>query len=283
MQKQGYRESTTQSSVQALKGIARRANLLDPESAKTYLALAEVSENRKGKLADDLARFYRYMRIHFEKPHYKRVDTIPFLPLEAEVDQLIAGVGKKTAAFLRLLKETGMRPGEAWNLKWTDIDSERANVTVTPEKGSKARRLKVSSQLLAMMNQLPHGWEFVFRNPSIDPLRSMKCHRKNFEKQRRRVALRLQNSRIGNIGFKTLRHWKATTEYQRTRDILHVMQTLGHKNIRSTLVYTHLVSFESDEYVCKVAKTVSEAKALVEEGFDYVTDAEGLKLFRKRK
>jgi integrase len=266
-----------------LKALARRANLLDPESTKSYLALAGVSENRKGKLAEDLARFYRYMRIRFEKPRYKRVDTIPFVPMETEVDQLIAGVGNKTAAFLRLIKETGMRPGEAWNLKWTDVDNERSTVTVTPEKGSKARQLKISNQLVAMVNQLPHSWEFMFRNPSIDPLQSIKCHRKNFEKQRRRVADRLQNPRIRNICFKTLRHWKATSEYHKTRDILHVMQLLGHKNIRNTLVYTHLVDFHSDEYVCKVAKTASEARILVEEGFDYVTDAEGLKLFRKRK
>jgi hypothetical protein len=61
------------------------------------------------------------------------------------------------------------------------------------------------------------------------------------------------------------------------------MQLLGHKNIRNTLVYTHLVSFESDEFVCKTARTVQEAKALVESGFDYVTDIDGVKLFRKRK
>ena len=236
MQKQGYRESTVQSSIQALKALARRANLLDPESAKAYLALARVSENRKGKLADDLARFYRYMRVRFEKPRHRRVDTLPFVPTEAEVDQLIAGVGKKTAAFLRLLKETGMRPGEAWNLRWIDIDSERAVVTVTPEKGSKARQLKISNQLVAMVNQLSHSWGLVFRNPSVDPLQSIKCHRKNFEKQRRRVADRLQNPRIRKMSFKALRHWKATTEYHRTRDILHVMQMLGHKNIQNTLV-----------------------------------------------
>ena len=61
------------------------------------------------------------------------------------------------------------------------------------------------------------------------------------------------------------------------------MQLLGHKNIRNTLVYTHLVNFESEDYVCKVAKTVEEAKVLVESGFDYVTDVEAYKLFRKRK
>jgi hypothetical protein len=43
------------------------------------------------------------------------------------------------------------------------------------------------------------------------------------------------------------------------------------------------VDFGSDEYVCKIAKTVDDAKGLVEDGFDYITDIDGMKLFRKRK
>jgi hypothetical protein len=61
------------------------------------------------------------------------------------------------------------------------------------------------------------------------------------------------------------------------------MQILGHKNIKNTLIYTHLVNFETDAYVCKIANTVEEAKALVEQGFDYVTEVDGMKLFRIRK
>jgi len=61
------------------------------------------------------------------------------------------------------------------------------------------------------------------------------------------------------------------------------MQLLGHKNIINTLVYTHLTNFDSDDYICKVAKTIEDAKALVEQGFDYVTEIENMKLFRKRK
>jgi hypothetical protein len=72
-------------------------------------------------------------------------------------------------------------------------------------------------------------------------------------------------------------------EYQKTKDILHVMQLLGHRNIQNTLVYTHLINNESDQFSCKVAKRVEEATDLVEDGFEYVTDIEGLKLFRKRK
>ena len=72
-------------------------------------------------------------------------------------------------------------------------------------------------------------------------------------------------------------------EYHRTRDILHVMNILGHKSIKNTLVYTHLVNFESDDYICKVAKTVDEAKSLIESGFEFVVEFQDAKLFRKRK
>lgn len=276
MQKQGYRASTVHYCIQALKSVARRANLLDPESAKTYLASAKISEARKAKLAEDLARFYGWKRILFEKPNHRRIGRLPFIPLEVEVDQLIAGVGKKTATFLQLLKETGMRPGEAWNLRWTDIDTERLTVSVLPEKNSNPRRLKVSVRLVAMLNGLSQSYEYVFRNPKIEPRKAMVVFQKAVSKQRKTLAQKLKNERISAINFRTLRHFKATMEYHRTRDILHVMQLLGHKNIRNTLVYTHLVDFHSDDYICKVAKTASEARTLVEEGFDYVTDAEGL-------
>jgi hypothetical protein len=72
-------------------------------------------------------------------------------------------------------------------------------------------------------------------------------------------------------------------EYAKTKDILHVMQVLGHKNIKNTLRYTQLVNFKEDEFVCKAARTVQEASQLIEAGFEYVCDVEGVKLFRKRK
>jgi hypothetical protein len=103
------------------------------------------------------------------------------------------------------------------------------------------------------------------------------------EKVRNDAAKRLGNSRLNAISFRTLRHLKATMEYHRTREILHVIQLLGHKSIKNTLVYTHLVDFGGDEFVCKAARSVEEAKALVERGFDHVTDVDDVKLFKKRK
>ncbi|MCD6530148.1 hypothetical protein J7L06_07700 [Candidatus Bathyarchaeota archaeon] len=59
---------------------------------------------------------------------------------------------------------------------------------------------------------------------------------------------------------------------------------LGHRDIKTTLIYTQLISFEGDEYYSATAKSAEEAKGLVERGFEYVcTTPEGVMLFRKRK
>lgn len=60
-------------------------------------------------------------------------------------------------------------------------------------------------------------------------------------------------------------------------------RVLGHTNINATLIYTHLINVRSDEYHVRVAKTIDETKELLEVGFEYVTDMDDIKLFRKRK
>ena len=283
MQKQGYRHSTVKYCVQALKSIARRSSLLRPESAKSYLAAATMSESRKAKLTEDLARFYAYKHIPFDKPNYRRIEKLPFIPLEAEVDQLIASSTRKVAAMLQLVKETGMRAGEAWNLKWTDLDPEQRTINISPEKNSNPRQPNISTQLINMLNALPKRHKLIFRDPQVDPLSSMETFRRILAAQRSRTAKKLQNPRIERITLKTLRHFKATMEYHKTKDILHVMQLLGHKDIRNTLVYTHLVNFESNEWICKVATTKQERVNLIEDGFTFVSKEGAQWYFRKRK
>ena len=94
---------------------------------------------------------------------------------------------------------------------------------------------------------------------------------------------KLENPRINRITFHTFRHWKATMEYHKTKDILHVMRMLGHKNIKNTLIYTQLVTFQNDDYTCKVAVNIKEAEELIEAGYEYVCEMDSQKLFRKRK
>ena len=51
-------------------------------------------------------------------------------------------------------------------------------------------------------------------------------------------------------------------------------------DLRTTLRYTQLIEFPSEDFHSAVANTVEEARRLV--GSEYVTEFEGVKLFRKR-
>jgi len=279
MKKEGYAEATITRRVRRLKTMINLgANLHDPESVKLTIAKQEKwSPTMKEHAVVAYTCYLKMQGKTWDPPKYRRIAKLPFIPTETEVDQLIASCNPKVATFLQLLKETGMRSGEAWNLEWTDFDFENRTVRVTPEKGSNPRVLKISNKLIAMLNALPKDQQKPFNG-------SLRHFTRTFRRQRKKAVHKLQNKRIEKITFHTLRHWKATMEYHKTKDILYVKQLLGHKSIQSTLIYTHLISFdEDDQFTCRVARTLKEAEELIEAGFEYVTDMDDAKLFRKRK
>jgi integrase len=136
--------------------------------------------------------------------------------------------------------------------------------------------LKQTCIARAMLNELPKTFKTVF-------IANSDALRKSYQKQRRPIAYKLKNPRIQQITFHTFRHWKATMEYHKTRDILHVMQLLGHRSIRNTLIYTQLVDFQEDDYVARIAHSEAEICQLIKAGFEFVCDSGSNKVFRKRK
>jgi integrase len=131
-----------------------------------------------------------------------------------------------------------------------------------------------------MLNNLPKKGDKVFQTTKHGL-------RTTFETLKDRTATKLNNPRLNKIHLHTFRHWKGTIEYNKTKDIIHVMKTLGHKSIRSTMTYINieqaLYLADSDEWVCIPQAPSKRATELIETGFTYITDMEGIKLFRKRK
>jgi integrase len=93
--------------------------------------------------------------LKWNPPIYNRIRKLPFIPAENEIDKLIGGCNKRMATFLQLLKETGVRCGEACQLEWKDVDALNGCIIETPEKGSNSRRLKISTKLTAMLDEPP--------------------------------------------------------------------------------------------------------------------------------
>jgi integrase/recombinase XerD len=169
-----------------------------------------------------------------------------------------------------------MRCGEVCQLKCTDIDLVNNSVRVTPEKGGNPRNLRISNKLVSMLNEIPKNDIKAFTHKTDRWIR-------NLARQRKRIAAKLKNPRLTQITCHTFRHWKATMEFHKTKDILHVKELLGHKSINNTLLYTQLVTFKEDEFTARVAHSEKEACQLVESGFDFVCNFGDNKLFRKRK
>lgn len=125
-----------------------------------------------------------------------------------------------------------MRRGEAKRLEWVNVDSERNTITLNePEKHSNPRIWKVTPQLIAQINALPKNSQKVFGECRMYSLKSAFLH------LRKKQAVKLQNPRLLTIGFPTLRHWKATMLYHRTKDPLYVRDFLGHKSMKNTEKY----------------------------------------------
>lgn len=194
---------------------------------------------------------------------------------------LISNAGRSMSIKLQLSMETGLRPVELMRLKVKDIDLTQRLVYPTTAKHGSNRTLKISQQLankiqshiiqekLNQDNQLFKG--------------NATRYGKHFRESRNYLAQKLGDPTLRNIRLYDFRHYFATTLYHKTKDLLYVKQQMGHKRIDTTLIYTQLLNLNEDEWIVKVAKNLEEATKLLETGFDYVTEMDGIKLFRIRK
>lgn len=280
LKKEGRKDHTILAHRKVLARLAKHGcNLFDPESVKDTIANEQVHVNSKVHYVIIYKSFAEWLNLYWKPPRYRSIRKIPWLPTETELDQLIAGFKRRTAIFLMILKETMARSGEVWALEWTDLNGNVLSINA-PEKGSNPRQFKISERLATLINALPRKDKRIF-----GPSKNLNDFRGNFAKRRKYLADKLANPRINQITFHTFRHWGATMLYHKTRNILYVKQQLGHRCIENTMVYTQLITFESDDYNTAYAKTLGEEDKLIKAGFELVRydDKEQVAIYRKRK
>jgi integrase len=298
LKNEGRRDSTIEARDSQLRRLVQLgADLSNPESVKKAIARLDVSESYKLLLCIAYEGFALRNGITWKRPEYKQVSKIPFVPHESEIDALIADSGPKTATLLRLIKETAMRLGEAWQTEWIDFNPKiRQIICNHPEKNSRPRCFTISMELVHMIEALPKNSQYIFtcsRKPmgKEDPKVHIPRKRRAMGilgHQRLRTARKLANPRIARIHFHSLRHWKATKLKHVGYDLFDIMAFLGHKDPKNTVIYVHLEKAcypnGGDDYIAKVANTQAEKLALIEAGFDFVSaDPNGTQYFRKRR
>jgi len=276
--KRGLAESTLKSISYSLKQLSRHADLNNPESVKEHIANMEVSNSTKIKLCFAYDIYCKTNGITWNRPRYKWERKIPLIPTTQNIDKIISASTPKYAALFTILKETGLECHELVTMTRKDIDSERGIITARGCKGHNSRSFKLKQKTAEMLRR------YLQRYTDDKPFPNSKAISEAWRHTRNKLAETLQEPNLRIIPMRNLRHYYATMLYAKTRDILLVKQRLGHKKIETTMFYTQLLAFnDEEEYTCKTASNVKEATELIENGFQYVTEIDGLKLFRKRK
>ena len=280
MKKDHYAPSTIEVTGRRLRLMAKSIDLDTPEEITKYLANKQAKNSYIESLANAYYRYAKYHNIEWQQPIIKRSSQPPYVPTTEEITALVSDAGKKYSLILNVMKDTGIRPIEIerTKLKWLDLN--RGTINVETAKHGNGRTLKLKDYTLAMLKEYI-GINNFNLNDNIFP--KVKTMRRVFTTLRTRTAGKLKRPEIRKISMYSFRHYFATMLYHRTKDILLVKQQLGHKRIENTLIYTHLVNFQDEEYHARTATTKEEALKLIEAGFEYVTEMDGLKLFRKRK
>ena len=173
----------------------------------------------------------------------KQEKYLPSSMSEDEVDKLLNSpdsnikIEKRDKAMIEMLYATGMRISELVNLKITDVDMQRCVVKVLG-KGSKERLIPFGEEAYEALNNYLSDRDESSSKEVFLSNRKTKISRVAFW---HRIKLYLVRENLKQtISPHTLRHAFATHLLNRGADLRSVQLLLGHSDLSTTQIYTHI-------------------------------------------
>lgn len=209
----------------------------------------------------------------------REVKRLPVVLTQEEVTAILAGLPDRHRLLAALLYGTGMRINEAFRLRVKDLDFQRGTIIVREAKGNKDRALMLPISLRGALRdqlqhshvlwksdrdngvpgvELPHAlarkypragetwaWHWVFPQEtlSVDPRSRIRrrhhVHDSAFQRAFQRSVAQAGIHKPATPH--TLRHCFATHLLQSGYDIRTVQELLGHNDVKTTMIYTHVL------------------------------------------
>ncbi len=225
----------------------------------------------------------------------KRPMRLPAVFTEAEVVSVLAALNGQSWLMAALLYGSGLRLMECVRLRVKDIDYDRRCIVVRDGKGAKDRVVTLADAIVPHLHEqitrvrrlherdlaagygavwLPGAlarkfvnapkelaWQYVFpaRSRSPDP-RTGEIHRHHVDESALQKAVKIAIREAGiakKASCHTFRHSFATHLLASGADIRTVQEQLGHKDIRTTQIYTHLIGRGANAVVSPLNKLLA--------------------------
>lgn len=151
--------------------------------------------------------------------------------------------GIRDRAVLETLYSTGMRRAEACGLNLYDLDRERGTVMIRQGKGKKDRLIPIGERAMAWIDKyLSETRPLLVREPDDGTLFLTSTSQQYLPEGMSKLARKyVKESGIGKSGSCHLfRHTMATLMLEGGADIRYIQQMLGHKELSTTEIYTHV-------------------------------------------
>lgn len=212
-----------------------------------------LSENSRRRLISSIRGFYRFLMIegHISANPAELIDFpkkgnyLPRFLNQAEIETLLAAPDAETETGLRdrtvleLMYACGLRVSEVAGLRIKDVDMDSGILTCTG-KGNKTRRVPIGRSALEWLKRYCSvrrqkdeiDVENLFVSPRGRPLNRQVIHRF--------ISEYAAQCGLEGVSPHTLRHSFATHLVQNRADVRSVQQLLGHADISTTQIYTHI-------------------------------------------
>lgn len=152
-----------------------------------------------------------------------------------------APTGLRNLCMMRVMLDAGLRAAETLHLKTKDIDWMSGRLMVREGKGKRDRTLWINEDLLELLREWrtkrPAGTQLLFCT-----LKSTEINSRYLRAMVKRLANKAGIDK--DVHPHTLRHTFATDLYRETKNLRLVQKALGHSDISTTQIYTHIVDEE---------------------------------------
>ncbi len=217
------------------------------------LAGENLSENSKRRTVSALRGFYKFLQFDGHIVKNPAEDLVApqkgsYLPKflnQTDLENLLSvpdvstEIGLRDKAILELMYACGLRVSEAVDVKMSDIDAD-AGILTCKGKGSKTRKVPIGKSAVKWLKRyliLRRKKENIEINNLFVNFAGRPINRQIIFKLIKEYAEKIG---LEDVSPHTLRHSFATHLVQNRADIRSVQQMLGHADISTTQIYTHL-------------------------------------------
>lgn len=170
-------------------------------------------------------------------PYCKKSSKLPIVLSVQEIQSMFSACQNlKHKVILALLYSAGLRVSELINLKWSHIDRSRMIINIIQAKGKKDRQVPLKEKIIPLMEEYWKQYkpkEYVFNGQS-----SLQYTDRSVGEVIKQLATKAGIKK--HVKTHLIRHCYATHCVEDGMDINFLQKLLGHSNVKTTMVYTHI-------------------------------------------